>query len=84
MGEASTTVSVDSQNISNRDSTNDDRKIPGTKANIDLLVIANSAVWIVDAKNYSGKVEFRTTGLRNPVTTLVSCARGIPWWITRE
>lgn len=48
----------------------DDRKIPGTKANIDHLVIANSGLWIVDAKNYKGKVELRSTGLRNPVTTL--------------
>lgn len=48
----------------------DDRQIPGTRANIDHLVIADSGIWIVDAKNYKGKVELRTTGWRNPVTTL--------------
>jgi hypothetical protein len=33
-----------------------DRRIPGTRANIDHLVIAPSGVWVVDAKRYKGKV----------------------------
>lgn len=36
-----------------------DRRIPGTKANIDHIVVAANGVWIVDAKRYKGKVEKR-------------------------
>lgn len=39
-----------------------DRKIPGTRANIDHIVVAPTGVWIVDAKKYSGKVERRDVG----------------------
>jgi hypothetical protein len=39
-----------------------DRRIPGSRANIDHVVIAPSGVWIVDAKLYRGKVESRTLG----------------------
>jgi hypothetical protein len=38
------------------------RKILGAKGDIDDLVIASSGVWVVDAKNYSGKVERRDVG----------------------
>jgi hypothetical protein len=38
-----------------------DRRIPGSQANIDHIVIASSGVW-VDAKLYRGKVERRTLG----------------------
>lgn len=36
-----------------------DRRIPGSRANIDHLVVAASGVWIVDAKTYAGEVERR-------------------------
>jgi len=39
-----------------------DRKVPGTRGNIDHLVIAGSGVWIVDAKKFKGKVEQRDVG----------------------
>ena len=39
-----------------------DRTVPGTKGNIDHIVVATSGVWIVDAKNYKGKVEQRDVG----------------------
>lgn len=39
-----------------------DRRIPRSTANIDLLVVASSGVWIVDAKHWSGKVERRDVG----------------------
>jgi hypothetical protein len=39
-----------------------DRKVPGTRGNIDHLVVAPSGVWVIDAKNYSGKVEQRDVG----------------------
>ncbi len=39
-----------------------DRRVPGTNGNIDHLVVVPSGVWIVDAKNYGGKVEQRDLG----------------------
>jgi Nuclease-related domain len=33
-----------------------DRRLPGTRANIDHLVVAPSGVWAVDAKRYRGKI----------------------------
>lgn len=32
-----------------------DRRIPGTRANIDHIVVAPSGVWIIDAKRYTNK-----------------------------
>ncbi|WP_301114122.1 nuclease-related domain-containing protein [Microbacterium sp.] len=32
-----------------------DRRIPGTRANIDHIVIGPSGVWVIDAKRYKGK-----------------------------
>lgn len=39
-----------------------DRKVPGTRGNIDHLAIASSGVWVIDAKRYQGKVEQRDVG----------------------
>jgi hypothetical protein len=39
-----------------------DRKVPGTRGNIDHLAIAPSGVWVIDAKNYDGKIERRDVG----------------------
>jgi hypothetical protein len=39
-----------------------DRRIPGSRANIDHIVVAPSGVWVIDAKLYQGKVERRTLG----------------------
>jgi hypothetical protein len=39
-----------------------DRRIPASRANIDHLAIAASGIWIIDAKNYKGKVEQRDVG----------------------
>jgi hypothetical protein len=33
-----------------------DRRIPGTRANIDHLVVASSGVWVIDAKRYRAEV----------------------------
>lgn len=40
-----------------------DRAIPGSRANIDHIVVASSGVWVIDTKNYRGKVERRGGGL---------------------
>lgn len=39
-----------------------DRKVPGTKGNIDHIAIASSGTWIIDAKKYTGLVEERDKG----------------------
>lgn len=39
-----------------------DRRIPGSKANIDHVVVAASGIWVVDAKNYKGRIEQRDVG----------------------
>jgi hypothetical protein len=39
-----------------------DRRVPGTRGNIDHLVVASSGVWVIDAKKYKGKVEQRDVG----------------------
>ena len=39
-----------------------DRQIPGTRANLDHIAIAPTGVWIIDTKNYRGKVERRAVG----------------------
>ena len=39
-----------------------DRRIPGSKANIDHMLITPKGVFIIDAKNYKGLVELRKTG----------------------
>jgi len=39
-----------------------DRKVPGSRANIDHLAIAASGVWVIDAKHYKGSVEQRDVG----------------------
>lgn len=40
----------------------DDLLIPGTRANIDHIAIAPSGVYVIDAKNYAGRVERRVEG----------------------
>lgn len=39
-----------------------DRKVPKTRGNIDHLVVASNGIWVVDAKNYTGRVEQRDVG----------------------
>ena len=41
-----------------------DRRVPTTTGNIDHLVVASTGIWVIDAKNYFGKVECRNVGER--------------------
>lgn len=34
-----------------------DRRVPGTRANIDHLAVSRAGVFVIDAKNYTGKVQ---------------------------
>jgi hypothetical protein len=39
-----------------------DRRIPGSKTNIDHIVVGPAAIFVIDAKRYTGKVERRDHG----------------------
>jgi hypothetical protein len=39
-----------------------DRRVPGTRGNIDHIAVAASGVWVIDTKNYKGLVELRDVG----------------------
>ena len=39
-----------------------DRRVPGTKANIDHIAVTATGVYVVDPKNYTGLVEARNVG----------------------
>lgn len=39
-----------------------DRRIPGTKANIDHIAITTGGIWVVDAKRYKGRPELKVEG----------------------
>jgi hypothetical protein len=41
-----------------------DRGVPDSRANIDHLVVTAAGVWVIDAKNYAGKVEVVGQSLR--------------------
>lgn len=43
-----------------------DRRIPGSRANIDHLAITPSGVHVIDAKCYKGKIEVRQSLFRDP------------------
>jgi hypothetical protein len=39
-----------------------DRRIPGSRANIDHIAVGPSGVWVIDAKRYTGTVRRRVVG----------------------
>jgi hypothetical protein len=39
-----------------------DRRIPGSRANIDHIAVGPSGVWVIDAKRYSGEVAKKDVG----------------------
>lgn len=50
-----------------------DRKIPGSRANIDHILISPFGVWVVDAKKYAGPVRRRVSGgLLSPRTEILT------------
>jgi len=55
-----------------------DLAIPGSRANIDHLVVGPTGVYVIDAKNYSGRVTFSKGTLwhgRYPLTKTISTVR---------
>ncbi|MGB9036305.1 MAG: nuclease-related domain-containing protein [Paeniglutamicibacter sp.] len=39
-----------------------DRRIPGSKANIDHIAITRAGIWVIDAKRYKGRPELKIEG----------------------
>jgi hypothetical protein len=39
-----------------------DRRVPGSRANIDHIVITRGGIWVIDAKRYKGRPELRIEG----------------------
>lgn len=39
-----------------------DRRVPGTRGNIDHLVVAPAGIFVVDAKRYDGLIRVRDVG----------------------
>lgn len=39
-----------------------DRRIPGSKANIDHIAITTAGIWVIDAKRYKGRPELKIEG----------------------
>jgi hypothetical protein len=39
-----------------------DRRIPGSRANIDHIVVTPAGIWVIDAKRYKGRPELRIEG----------------------
>jgi hypothetical protein len=54
-----------------------DRRIPGSKANIDHIAITRQGIWVIDAKRYKGRPELKIEGgiLRRRVEKLVVARR---------
>ena len=48
-----------------------DRQVPGSPANIDHVVVAASGVWIIDAKKWEGKIEYKPASLTSPKMRLL-------------
>lgn len=46
------------------------RRVPGTKSNIDHIVVASSGVWIIDSKNWKGKIEYKADSMMSVNTRL--------------
>jgi len=67
-----------------------DRRIPGTRANIDHIVVTPGGIWVVDTKRYKGRPERHVEGgiLRPRIEKLIVGGRdktklvdGIEWQV---
>ena len=48
--------------LSNGEVILEDRAVPGDDANIDIVVVASSGIWVIDAKYWSGTIAVRDKG----------------------
>lgn len=51
-----------------------DRRVPGGKGNIDHVVIARSGVWVIDTKQWKGRIEYRASAESLMPTSVFSSA----------
>ena len=67
-----------------------DRRVPGTRANIDHIVVCAGGVWVIDTKRYKGRPERRVEGgLVRPRVELLyvggrnktSLVEGVTWQV---
>jgi hypothetical protein len=47
-----------------------DRRIPGSRANIDHIAVAATGVWVIDTKRYKGKVQISKPLFGKPTLTI--------------
>jgi len=47
-----------------------DRRIPGSRANIDHIAVAPTGVWVIDTKRYKGKVQIAKPLFGKPTLTI--------------
>jgi hypothetical protein len=64
-----------------------DRRVPGTRANIDHIAVAPSGVWVVDTKRYKGKVAVHRPLLGKPKLMIdgrdkSKLVDGLDWQVT--
>jgi hypothetical protein len=66
-----------------------DRRVQGTRGNIDHILVAPSGIFVVDAKNYAGTVQIRNEGFFRPVPRLFvggrdrsKVADGLSWQVS--
>lgn len=52
-----------------------DRRVPGGASNLDHLAIAPTGVYVIDAKNYSGRPRIETSGAGEATTTRLFIGR---------
>jgi hypothetical protein len=55
-----------------------DRRIPHSSANVDHLAVTASGVWVIDAKQYKGRIECRPTGFMGTGPYQLVCRREGP------
>lgn len=63
VGEETLAGRLDRAAVAGRFSVLHDRSIPGSRANIDHIVVARTGIWVIDAKRYTGKIEHRVSGM---------------------
>ena len=60
-----------------------DRRVPGTDANIDNVVVAPSGVWIIDSKKWRGKIEYKASTLTGIDTHLFVGSEDRTWAVEK-
>ena len=59
-----------------------DRRLPGSRANIDHIAVTSAGIWVIDSKRYTGRPRLKATGgLFRPRVEMCTSGPGIaPDW----